>query len=181
MVEYTAVIRERFLLAMSDSPDAASAMENLSRHGDPDIRRLGAAAMELKGALQNSDSAALGNAMKSFNAMPQTNFWSSIIDDAARMVLEKALSMDRGAKSRNVMVECGVAMAAYAVSYGFAVSDETISLVKKARGENKAVGWLADEVLRRNEAQKPQVAGSSAFKGKPGGKSEARKNLRAAK
>jgi hypothetical protein len=181
MVDYTAVIRKRFLLAMSDASDAASAMDSLSRHEDPDIRRLGAAAKDLKDAIRNADAAALGKAMKSFNAMPQTNFWSSIIDDAARMVLAKALSMDKGTKPRTEMIECGVAMAAYAVSYGFAGSDETAARIREARDENKMVRWIVDGVLRRSEAQKPQEAGESAFRDRKNSKPAGKKGQRAAR
>jgi len=180
MGTYTSVIKERFLRAISDADDAPMAMEGLTRNNDPDIRALGMMAEAVRESLQKADAAPLRDAMNAFDRLPQTSFWSSLMDEAARTVLAKALAINDYAPSKAGMVEHGVAMAARAVSYGFPASDETIALVRKARDQDKSVRMLADAVLRRNDAQKPQESGDRAFKGKKNSKPAGRKGQRAA-
>lgn len=157
------------------------ALQGLEKNGDPDIRRLAPFALAVREAVKNESAAPLENALKASALLPMTSFYSSVIDDAARIVLEKAFSMPSGKDGRADLISKGVALAAVAASSGFFLSERTSELLKKARKEEKSIAGLADLVLRRNEAQTPQPPDKGAFKDAQKAKPRARKGKREAK
>ncbi|MEW6036322.1 MAG: hypothetical protein AB1529_06935 [Candidatus Micrarchaeota archaeon] len=169
MEEYYSLLRKRFTTVMvgTDQRERENERKALEMSESPDIRKMAGIADAIhKAVRRNGSPDELLKAMKAFDELPGTSFWSSCMEEAAGVVLARALSLGQEDPCKPKMLEYGVAMAGRAMSAGFPLSKETVSRVKAVKEVEPALSNLVDIALMMNSALTPSRPEGTQFRPK---------------